>query len=147
MSRIEHSGALRQREPRIRDKPYLGWVKDLPCIACAVRGVIRRGVEAAHCKIGFPDDGWRAFGHAEKSHDWRATPLCTAHHREGEHAQHNNRGGDERAYWERLEVHPPEFCAALYAAFQAGDNGDAVVHKFAAAARAKLATRRAAGNL
>lgn len=139
MSHIENTGQLRQREPRIRDKAHLGRVAKLPCIACAVRGRRTWPVEVAHVKIGYPEAGWRAFGHSEKSHDWRTVPLCPRDHREGPAAQHGNRGGDERAYWERLGVYPPEFCQALVDAFALGKSGAEVVDNFAQRARRNCA--------
>lgn len=117
MSRIDSGGQVRQREPRIRDKAYLRYIALLPCVACMCRGRAYHPVEVCHVKVGFPLSGWRAFGHSEKSHDRRAVPLCARDHREGPAAQHANLGGDERAYWERLGIYPPTFCAALAEAY------------------------------
>lgn len=83
MSRVAFHGVVRQREPRVRDKAYLGWVARLPCVACAVRGILRRPVEVAHVKCGYPKAGWREFGVSEKAHDARTVPLCPTCHREG----------------------------------------------------------------
>lgn len=131
MSRIASSGLVRQREPRTRNKAFLGFVSGLSCVACACRGSMRRPVEVAHVKISYPEAGWRAFGHSERAHDWRTVPLCSYDHRTGPNAQHQNRGGDERAWWERLGIYPPTFCAALVAAFEAGESGDKVVRQAA----------------
>ncbi len=119
----------------MRDKAYLGWVAKLPCISCAVRGVRRYEVHVAHCKIGYPEAGWRAFGHSEKSHDARVTPLCPSCHQTGPNAQHRNVGGDERAWWEALNIYPPDFCAALVTAYERKESGDRVVENFARVAR------------
>lgn len=135
MSRIAGGSDLRQREPRICDTAHLRRIRKLPCIACAVRGVRTWPVEAAHVKVGYPEAGWRAFGHSERSHDSRALPLCAADHRTGLAAQHGNHGGDERAYWERLGIFPPAICQALVDAFAAGQPGIEVIQRFAAAAR------------
>lgn len=119
---------LRQREPRVRDKKYLEWLhQGIRCVSCAIHGRRRSSEHAAHIKIGFPEAGWRAFGHSEKSHDRRAVPLCVFCHMYGPHAQHSNRGGDERAWWERLGVYPPAFCAALNEAFDTGGEPDEVI--------------------
>ena len=131
VSRIETGGALRQRDPRVRDRAYLGWIKDLPCVSCAAQGFTRFGVHAAHVKVGFPEAGWRAFGHAEKSHDRQATPLCADCHQYGPDAQHRNRNGDERAWWERRKVYPPAFCEALRGAYESGEPGSWVVRRAA----------------
>lgn len=132
MSRIEFSGQVRQRDPRQRDKQYLGWIAKLPCVSCAVAGRMKYGVHAAHIKVGYPEAGWRAFGHSEKSHDRRAAPLCPSCHQHGPGAQHRNEGGDERAWWDRLRIHPPTFCSALVAAYEAGTPGQEVIRQAAA---------------
>lgn len=131
MSIVRNDRPLRQREPRVRDKSYLGWVSKLPCISCMTRGTTRFGVHCAHVKISYPEAGWRAFGHSEKSHDRRAVGLCPGCHVHGPNAQHQNRGGDERIWWERLGVYPPDFCQALSDAFDAGEDGARVVRRFA----------------
>lgn len=135
MSRIAPMSAVRQREPRVRDKAYLGFVAKLPCIACAVRGVRTWPVEVAHIKCGVPEAGWRAFGASEKSHDARTAPLCRTCHREGPNAQHANRGGSERDWWNSLGIFPPDFCDALRQAYDAGEDGRSVVAEFARSAR------------
>lgn len=137
MSRIENGWEPRQRDPRVRNREHLGKVARLPCIAHLVRGSMVRPVEVAHIKIGYPEAGWRAFGHSEKAHDWRTAPLCSSCHRTGPGAQHSNAGGDEREWWERLGIYPPAFCEALVAAFAAGADGVAVCRSFAAKARAR----------
>ena len=131
MSRIASSGQVRQREPRVRDKAHLGRVAKLSCVSCAVRGRSTWPVEVAHIKFGIPAAGWRAFGHAEKAHDFRTAPICSGCHRTDHGAQHQNRDGDEREWWIRIGVYPPAFCAALVAAFAAGTPGMAVVRQAA----------------
>jgi hypothetical protein len=127
MSMIANTRPVRQREPRVRNKAYLGFIAQLPCIACMVEGITRFSVEVAHVKCGYPEDGWRAFGVQEKPHDERTVPLCTHHHRTGRNAQH---GTDERSWWERLNVHPPALCAALAQAFPDRNSGIAVIRRF-----------------
>ncbi len=129
MSRIASPGGGRQREPRVKDKAYLGWIAQLPCLACLCRGRRTWPVEVAHIKASFPLAGWRAFGHAEKSHDARTISLCAADHRTGPIAQHANLGGDEREYWRKLSVYPPDLCRALYEAYEAGESGLHILQK------------------
>lgn len=132
MSQIENNSPLRQREPRIRNRAYLAWVSKLPCVNCLSRcGALRFGVHCAHIKIGYPEAGWRAFGHSEKSHDERAVGLCPSCHMR----QHSNAGGDERWFWESMGIYPPALCQALVEAFARGESGRKVVEKFAAEAR------------
>jgi hypothetical protein len=118
----------------------LAKVARLPCVACAVhQGVRRFGVHVAHIRIGYPNEpGWREVGKAEKPSDHRSVPLCPAHHMDGPDAQHRM---SEAAFWHGLGIHPPDFCRALVEAFAAGDNGRAVVDKFAAIARSVVAAR------
>jgi hypothetical protein len=138
-------GELRQRDPRVRDKAHLGRVAKLHCIICAIQGRRTWPVEVAHCKIGYPEAGWRAFGHSERAHDYKGlAPICfKCHHRTGAvDAQHRNPWGDERDWWERWGVYPPDFCQALVAAFSRGEAGDKVVESFAALARSACAGPR-----
>lgn len=133
MSRVAAFGEVRQREPRVRDKRHLGLVAKLPCIACLVRrGIQMRPVHVAHCRASYPEPGWRQVGAGEKPSDTRTTPLCPSCHLTGKAAQH---GMNEAEFWRRLGIYPPEFCAALVAAFAAGQTGERVVQEFAARGR------------
>lgn len=123
------------RTPRERDQPYMGWVAKLPCIGClARRGVLVRGVQVAHCRAAYPEEGifWRSVGKQEKPHDRRTTPLCPDCHLNGRNAQHRM---NEELWWDELGVYPPEFCAALIKAYDTGQGGFAVVAHFAALAK------------
>lgn len=129
MSRIASSGATRQREPRVRDKAFLGFVAQLPCVSCICRGLPQRTrTEVAHVKCGFPEAGWRAFGHSERSDDRKTVSLCVECHRTGPAAQHANLGGDERHFWRKLAVYPPALCAALVEAYEQQESGERVIH-------------------
>lgn len=128
----------------MRDREHLAKVAKLPCVICAVQGRRTWPVEVAHCKVGYPEAGWRAFGHSEKSHDHRTTPICSTHHRTGPDAQHRNPFGDEKAWWAHFGIYPPDFCAALVEAFSLGKTGREVVEKFAASARRTCAGRKLA---
>lgn len=129
MSRIVSSGSVRQREPRVRDKLFLGFVAGLPCVSCICRGLQQRTrTEVAHVKASFPEAGWRAFGHSERAHDRRTVPLCSECHRTGPRAQHANLGGDERHFWEDLAVYPPALCEALVDAYETHGDGLRIIH-------------------
>lgn len=112
-----------QRAPRQRDPAYLAWLRRQPCVICGTR----RKVEAAHVRAGYPDAGWAPTGMMQKPDDRRSVPLCSAHHREGPDAQHR---ASERAWWSNHGIDPPDLCRALYAAFEAGHNADAVLRRF-----------------
>lgn len=110
---------------RERDNVYLAWIRRLPCICCGTT----RGVEAMHIRAGYPADGWAPTPMQRKPSDDRTAPGCASCHREGPDAQHRM---NERAWWERLGIHPPELCAALRAAFLAGGEGAPVIARFRA---------------
>lgn len=119
MSRIESFGALRQREPRVRDKAHMGKVARLPCIAClARRGAMVRPVHVAHVRCGFlGEPGWRAVGAGERPSDVRTAPLCPRCHLIEQHGQ------NERRFWAGLGIYPPSFCAGLVIDFAHGEDG------------------------
>lgn len=115
---------LRQREPRREDRPYLAWIRGLPCVGCAVAGMCNLRTEAAHCKLPIAAHGWRGWGHSERSDDRRCTPLCPRCHRTGPDAQH---GVGERQFWDRLGICPACLATALAAAYDAQASGSAVI--------------------
>lgn len=115
---------LRQREPRRHDRPYMGWIKGLPCVGCAVRGMVNLQSEAAHCKLPIAAHGWRGWGHSEKSDDRKCTPLCRHCHRTGAGAQHAT---GERQFWDALGICPGCLAEALSAAYDAQASGSAAI--------------------
>lgn len=126
------------QEPRVRDNTYLAWIRRLPCVACMCAGVEQTSrVEAAHIRAGFAEDGWRPTGMQERPSDFRVGPLCRFHHREGPDAQH---GMNERKFWERLGIHPPQLCAALRQAYDRGAPGAPVIRSFATSTMRKNGT-------
>lgn len=125
-------GELRQRQPRVRDKDYLGAIAKLPCIACMAAGTVRWGVHVAHVRMAIPDVGWREVGKAEKPDDLRTAPICPMHHTDGRLAQHKI---GEPAFWRALGINPAELCIALRVAYDAGTDMVGVIATFAAAGR------------
>ena len=119
MTRIQSSGALRQREPRVRNAKHMGLVARLPCLGCLTqRGTLVRPVHVCHIRTGFHgEDGWRAVGAGEKPSDFRTWPGCPRCHLVDQH------GGSERAFWRALRIYPPAFCAALVKDFSRGGDG------------------------
>lgn len=112
-----------QRKERQRDNGYLSWLRRLPCVCCGSR----QRVEAAHVRAGYAAAGWSPTGMMQKPDDQRAVPLAADCHREGPHAQHRT---NERAWWAELGIDPPDLCADLIAAYEAGEDGLAVVIRF-----------------
>ena len=110
-----------QRQPRQRDNGYLAWLRRLPCVAGAIEGGCAGPIQAAH--IRFSDASRRRTnpGTMRKPDDQDCVSLCEHHHL---HDQHR---GAERAFWSRLGLDPGEVAGALYAAYQAGRDGAAVI--------------------
>lgn len=116
--------AAGQRQPRERDPGFLAWLRRLPCIA----GVMGRtdcegAVQAAHVRFSAHGKG-RNPGLGSKNHDRHANPLCAFHHLQDQHTR------SEIAFWADLGVDAYDLSAALYAAYQAGEDGLAVLRRF-----------------
>jgi hypothetical protein len=124
--------AAGQRRPRERDGGYLSWLHEsLPCIACLIEGPPWRSrtsspsnpIEAAHQK--HTDLRGAALG--RRPSDSASCPLCSWHHRLAPDAC----DPAQRKFWDRLDIDVGDFCRALYAAYQFGQDGAAVVRQFA----------------
>lgn len=120
------SKAPGKRAPRQKDNVYLSWIRRLPCAACAFTGGACGPVQAAHLRYSDAALGRINSGMQQKPDDKWVTPLGAGHHAE-QHA------GNERAFWERIGIEPGALCMALHAAFLAGQDGEPVVRRFAAA--------------
>lgn len=137
--RVEPAKDGKQRQPRVRDKVYLGWVSLLPCVACLREtGAVVRPVHVAHVRFSDAAAGWRNPGLQSKPSDDRTAPLCPDHHIRDQHA------GEERAFWERLGIHAPDLCADLRDAYEANRSGEDVIRQhciraMSAATRARKA--------
>lgn len=116
-------GRPEQRAPRLRDNAYLAWIRRLPCVCCGTT----QHVEAAHVRAGYPAAGWAPTGMAQKPDDYRCVPLCADDHREGPDAQHRS---NERAWWSARGIDPPDLCDALRRAYEANQDGAAVVSRY-----------------
>jgi len=105
-----------QRQPQVRNRCYLAWVRRLPCIAGLIEGGCNGPIEAAHVRMSVP--GRPNPGMAAKPNDRWAVPLCRHHH------QHDQHRGSERAFWQRLGVEPTALSQSLYSAFEDGVDGN-----------------------
>lgn len=142
-----------QRQPRKHDKPYLAWIRRLPCV-CQGRGICAGPVEAAHLRFSDAGAGRLNPGLQQKPDDRLTTPLCqyrssapwppshcptfATKHRSrlalaevtvsvAVPAQH---GGAERGFWRIVDLDPAEITKALSAAYDAGQDGTEVVLRF-----------------
>jgi hypothetical protein len=94
-----------------RDESYLALVRQCPCLHC---GMDPAG-EAAHLRMASGAHG-KASGIGKKpDHRW-SLPLCGAHHRLTDNAQHNI---GERQFWHELGIDPFLTAERLWA--QRGD--------------------------
>jgi hypothetical protein len=103
---------LRQRTPRIRDEPYLKFIRSLPCTACGRSGPS----QAAHIRFSDFASGSTNPGVGCKPDDSKAVPLCANCHTDGPGAQHRS---GERRFWTRVGKDPFEIAERLYGLFRA----------------------------
>lgn len=128
----------RQREQRVtqervkpkggreRDPGYLAFLRRLPCIAGVMGSSECQGAtQAAHLRFSDAKAGRTNPGMGAKPHDRHATPLCAHHHLRDQHVR------QEQAFWNDLGIDPGDLSAALYAAYLAGEDGLAVLRRFA----------------
>lgn len=116
--------APEQRQPRERDPGFLAFLRRLPCIAGMIVGGCEGPVQAAHVRFSRAGKG-RNPGMGSKNHDRHANPLCNGHHINDQHQR------SEVAFWADLGVDAYDLSAALYQAYQAGEDGAAVLRRFA----------------
>lgn len=90
---------------QVKDKPYLDWLHDLPCIVTG-----RLGVEAAHVSFAVPALGKLGRGLGRKESDRWAVPLCPEEHR-------NQHAIGEREYWDLHGIDPCVVALALFGAY------------------------------
>lgn len=109
---------LRQRQPRVRDKGFLAFVRTKPCCICGATG----RTQAAHIRYGDPARGESSTGMAQKPNDRRAVPMCgpllgAMPPIKGCHFEQH--GQNERAFWERKGLDPFVIAARLSAEYGA----------------------------
>lgn len=99
---------LRQRQPRVRNEPFLRYIRTLRCIACHRPPPSH----AAHIRMGSPAYEKRSTGAGERPSDCWATPLCERCHIGEQHAM------GERIFWEQHKIDPFAVAKNLYAEFE-----------------------------
>jgi hypothetical protein len=103
---------LRQREPRVKDRKYLGYVAKMPSVVSG-----REPVHVAHVRYGDIERGKRHTGMGEKPSDKWTIPLTPDEHMHGARSQHAN---NEKDWWESHGIDPIAVCIELYAVYQSG---------------------------
>jgi hypothetical protein len=94
-----------KKSGRIEDKPYLEWIRSLPCVITGTYPV-----EAAHISFAEPKYGKLGRGKGTKEDDKWAIPMAHA-----SHMRSHDLG--ERRYWEMIGIDPCIIAMALYAAY------------------------------
>ena len=97
---------------RVRDPGFLAFLRRQPC-AVGPQGC-DGPVEAAHVRLATPERG--STGMQVKPSDRYAVPLCAAHHRTGNGAQHVI---GERRFWDAHGKDPFKIAADLFARYGA----------------------------
>jgi hypothetical protein len=111
MARIALPATAFSRQPTgknsrpVKEKPYLAWLHDLPCIVTG-----RLDVEAAHISYPAPAYGKLGRGKGQKESDRCAVPLCPEEHR-------NQHSMGERTYWALHGIDPCVVALALHGAY------------------------------
>lgn len=116
----------RQRDPRVRDPAYMGWVAKLPCVACMVHGKVNWRVQVAHLRTGSPEHGKRPTGGTEKPSDRWTLPLCMPHHTgDSSRVRVTQHAMDELEFWAAHGIDPFGLCIELGAAYDNRPNSRA----------------------
>lgn len=115
-----------QRQPRERDPGYLAFLRRLPCAVGLIKGDCCGGrTDPAHIRFTDRKAGRVNPGLSAKPDDRWCVCVCRFHH-EAQHAY-----GNEAKWWAvEVGVDPSDLARALYAAFQAGEDGTAVLRRF-----------------
>jgi hypothetical protein len=96
-AKIDKSQLAIAEPKRLRDKAHLKFVASQPCLVCG-----RQPSDPHHLRFAQP----RAIG--LKVSDEFTVPLCRGHHRQLHQA------GDEKTWWENLQVNALEFARDLW---------------------------------
>lgn len=96
---------------------HLRFIRSLPCCIC---GMVPS--EAAHVRLNAAETGkLQALG--QKPDDMWSVPLCAAHHREDNEAQHRI---GERAFWAKHRIDPLALARLLFEATGTPELGEKI---------------------
>ena len=107
-----------ERTPRVQKRSHLDFIKTLPCVCCATKGVLSMADDPMHIRIGSQFHGKEETGGGQKSDDRWTLPGCRKHH-EQQHAM-----GSEKNFWLMYRLDP--FLLALVLWGLSGDDHAAV---------------------
>ena len=114
---------------RVREPLYRAWLRGLPCIAGLIEGGCSGRMEAAHQKLAIAGK-WTEGGGGLRTDDDRCIGLCRWHHQDAPNACDKA----QRRFWDRLGIGSriADLCGELWAAFQKGEDGAAILQGYAA---------------
>lgn len=107
----------KQKRPREKDRNYLAWLHELPCVVTGRRG---EGVQAAHVRFGDRSLGKPMTGGAQKPDDKWCLPLWHEEHAR----QHSMK---ETVYWRKVGIDPLVTCLALWAAYPSIETAELII--------------------
>lgn len=111
MAKVPYQSTAFSRAPTgkmsrpVKDKTYLDWIRQLPCIITG-----RYGVDAAHISFAAPHYGKLGRGKSQKESDRWTLPLSREQH------ERSHRIG-ETAYWNEVGIDPCIVAMSLYGAY------------------------------
>jgi hypothetical protein len=105
------------KTPRVQKRAHLDFIKSLPCVCCATKGVLRMADDPAHIRTESRLHGKEETGGGRKPSDRWCLPLCRAHH----DAQHSM---SEANFWKMFGI--DHFLLALVLWGLTGDDHAAV---------------------
>lgn len=111
--RIAPVTPIREKAKPVKDKSYLEFLHELPCVITG-----QTQVQAAHLSSEAKEWGHKGRGKGQRASDRWCLPLSPVAHTE----QHS---GAEMAFWDRHGINPHALACALYAKWCELD-GDAV---------------------
>lgn len=105
------------KTPRVKTRSHLDFVKGLPCVCCATKGLLRMADDPMHIRAGSDLHGKEPAGGGQTSDDRWSLPGCRRHHVQ-QHA------GNELVFWDSFGIDP--FLLALVLWGLTGDDYAAV---------------------
>lgn len=104
MARIVPEGGWQSRlkpikTPRVHKRAHLDFIKSLPCVCCATKGILRMADDPLHLRAGSAIHGKEQAGGGQTSDDRWTLPGCRPHH----DLQHSMA---ELNFWKMFRIDP-----------------------------------------
>ncbi|KZL02162.1 hypothetical protein PsAD5_00111 [Pseudovibrio sp. Ad5] len=101
-----------------KDKKYLAWLHELPCVVTGREG---EGIHAAHLRAGNLAYGKPQSGGQQKPDDYWCLPLWHVEHMQHQHSM------NEEDYWSLRGIDPHALCCALRMAYPNTDKARVII--------------------